>query len=125
MFYTFIWTFCPDLIKQGYVYAGVPPLYRVTENKDTYVYLKDDKELEDYRNFHQGKKLVLTRMKGLGEMSAEETQLLVDPNQRIINQVSVEDAMAADRLFEDLMGDSVVPRKLFIKNHSSEAKYQI
>ena len=64
LFYTFIWTFCPDLIKQGYVYAGVPPLYRVTENKDTYVYLKDDKELEDYRNSHQGKKLVLTRMKG-------------------------------------------------------------
>ena len=83
--------------------------------------MKDDKELEEYRNSHQGKKLVLTRMKGLGEMSAEETQLLVDPNQRIINQVSVEDAMAADRLFEDLMGSSVTPRKQFIKEHSKEA----
>ena len=103
----------------------MPPLYRVTENKDTYIYLKDDAALEEYRNAHPGKKLTLTRMKGLGEMSAEETRLLVDPAQRIINQVTVEDAISADRLFEDLMGDSVIPRKLFIKEHSAEATYQI
>ena len=125
MFYTFIWTFCPELISQGYVYAGVPPLYRVTENKDTYVYLKDDAELEAYRESHPGKKLTLTRMKGLGEMDKEETTILIDPEKRIINQVTVEDAKAADRLFDDLMGDAVTPRKLFIKEHSAEATYQI
>ena len=125
LFYTFIWTFCPQLIEDGYVYAGVPPLYRVTENKDTYVYLKDDAELEAYRKKHPGKKLVLTRMKGLGEMDEVETKILVDPAQRIINQVTVEDAKAADRLFDDLMGDAVVPRKKFIKDHSDEAKYHI
>ena len=125
LFYTFIWTFCPQLIEDGYVYAGVPPLYRVTENKDTYVYLKDDAELEAYRNKHPGKKLALTRMKGLGEMDEIETKILVDPAQRIINQVTVEDAKAADRLFDDLMGDAVVPRKKFIKDHSDEAKYHI
>lgn len=125
LFYTFIWTFCPQLIEDGYVYAGVPPLYRVTENKDTYVYLKDDAELEEYRKKHPGKKLVLTRMKGLGEMDEVETKILVDPSQRIINQVTVEDAKAADRLFDDLMGDAVVPRKKFIKDHSDEAKYHI
>ena len=125
LFYTFIWTFCPELISQGYVYAGVPPLYRVTENKDTYVYLKDDAELETYREAHPGKKLTLTRMKGLGEMDKEETTILIDPEKRIINQVTVEDAKAADRLFDDLMGDAVTPRKLFIKEHSAEATYQI
>ena len=125
LFYTFIWTFCPQLIEDGYVYAGVPPLYRITENKDTYVYLKDDAELEAYRKKHPGKKLALTRMKGLGEMDEVETKILVDPAQRIINQVTVEDAKAADRLFDDLMGDAVVPRKKFIKDHSDEAKYHI
>lgn len=125
LFYTFIWTFCPQLIEDGYVYAGVPPLYRITENKDTYVYLKDDAELEEYRKKHPGKKLALTRMKGLGEMDEIETKILVDPTQRIINRVSVEDAKAADRLFDDLMGDAVVPRKKFIKDHSDEAKYHI
>lgn len=125
LFYTFIWTFCPQLIEDGYVYAGVPPLYRITENKDTYVYLKDDAELEEYRKKHPGKKLALTRMKGLGEMDEIETKILVDPAQRIINRVTVEDAKAADRLFDDLMGDAVVPRKKFIKDHSDEAKYHI
>ena len=125
LFYTFIWTFCPQLIEDGYVYAGVPPLYRITENKDTYVYLKDDAELEEYRKKHPGKKLALTRMKGLGEMDEIETKILVDPTQRIINRVTVEDAKAADKLFDDLMGDAVVPRKKFIKDHSDEAKYHI
>ena len=125
LFYTFIWTFCPQLIEDGYVYAGVPPLYRITENKDTYVYLKDDAELEEYRKKHPGKKLALTRMKGLGEMDEIETKILVDPTQRIINRVTVEDAKAADKLFDDLIGDAVVPRKKFIKDHSDEAKYHI
>lgn len=125
LFYTFIWTFCPQLIEDGYVYAGVPPLYRITENKDTYVYLKDDAELEEYRKKHPGKKLALTRMKGLGEMDEIETKILVDPAQRIINRVTVEDAKAADKLFDDLMGDAVIPRKKFIKDHSDEAKYHI
>ena len=125
LFYTFIWTFCPELIEQGYVYAGIPPLYRVTETKDKYVYLKDDKALEEYRAAHPGKKLTLTRMKGLGEMDKDETLILVDPEQRIINQVLVEDAKKADKLFDDLMGTSVTPRKEFIQKHSAEAKYEV
>ena len=125
LFYTFIWTFCPELIEQGYVYAGIPPLYRVTETKDKYVYLKDDKALEEYRAAHPGKKLTLTRMKGLGEMDKDETMILVDPEQRIINQVLVEDAKKADKLFDDLMGTSVTPRKEFIQKHSAEAKYEV
>ena len=125
LFYTFIWTFCPDLIKEGYVYAGVPPLYRITETKDKYVYLKDDAALDEYRAKHPGKKLTLTRMKGLGEMDVKETHLLTDPEQRIINQVTVEDAKAADKLFDDLMAETVGPSKAYIKAHSAEATFQI
>lgn len=64
-------------------------------------------------------------MKGLGEMDKAETSILVDPGLRLINQVTVEDAQAADKLFDDLMGEAVLPRKLFIKEHSAEATYQI
>lgn len=125
LFYTFIWTFCPQLIKDGYVYGGVPPLYKITEGKDTYIYLKNDEALEEYRNKHKGKKYQVNRLKGLGELSAEETEILTDPNQRIINQITVSDAKLADLLFDNLMGTEIAPRKNFIKNHSHEAKYDI
>ena len=64
LFYTFIWTFCPQLIIDGYVYAGVPPLYKITEGKDTYIYLKDDAALEEYRNKNSSKKYIVNRLKG-------------------------------------------------------------
>ena len=123
LFYTFIWTFCPQLILDGYVYAGVPPLYKITEGKDTYIYLKDDAELEKYRASHKGKKYLVNRLKGLGEMSPDETSILVDPDQRIIKQVTVEDIAAANKLFDDLMGTQIIPRKRFIQQHSQEATY--
>ena len=123
LFYTFIWTFCPELILDGYVYAGVPPLYKITEGKDTYIYLKNDAELEEYRTSHKGKKYLVNRLKGLGEMSPDETSILVDPDQRIIKQVTVEDIAAANKLFDDLMGTQIIPRKRFIQQHSQEATY--
>ena len=58
-------------------------------------------------------------------MDAEETTILVDPNERIIHQVTVEDVKAADKLFDDLMGTAVTPRKKYIKEHSAEATYDI
>ena len=123
LFYTFIWNFCPQLIKDGYVYAGVPPLYKLTIGKE-YKYIKNDEELERFRAANPGKKFQVNRMKGLGEMSVEETeQTLTDPTQRIIKQITVEDAAAADILFEQLMGTGIVARKEYIKNHSEEAMY--
>lgn len=63
-------------------------------------------------------------MKGLGEMDADETEeTLTDPDQRIIRQVTISDADAAKKLFDDLMGTAIVPRKLYIKEHSEEATY--
>ena len=125
LFYTFIWNFCPDLIKDGYVYAGVPPLYKITlaANKG-YKYLKNDEALAEYQKENKGKKYQVGRMKGLGEMDVEETEeTLTDPNNRIIKQISVEDIAAADKLFNDLMGNAVIPRKRYIKEHSQEATY--
>ena len=58
-------------------------------------------------------------------MDKDETMILIDPEQRIINQVLVEDAKKADKLFDDLMGTSVTPRKEFIQKHSAEAKYEV
>ena len=124
LFYTFIWNFCPQLIEDGYVYAGVPPLYKITEGKDKYIYLKNDEALEEYRKSHAGKKYQVGRMKGLGEMDVEETEkTLTNPDERIIKQISVSDIKAADALFDKLMGTGVIGRKEYIKAHSEEATY--
>ena len=123
LFYTFIWNFCPDLIRKGYVYAGVPPLYKITIGKE-YKYLKNDAELEEFRKKNEGKKYQVGRMKGLGEMSIDETEeTLTDPANRIIKQITVEDDKATDILFEQLMGTGVQSRKQYIKEHSEEATY--
>ena len=121
LFYTFIWNFCPQLIIDGYVYAGVPPLYKITIGKQ-YKYLKNDEELEAFGKANAGRKYTVNRFKGLGEMSEEETEeTLTDPENRIIKQITVEDIKKADQLFEDLMGAGITPRKLYIQEHSAEA----
>lgn len=123
LFYTFIWNFCPQLIQDGYVYAGVPPLYKVTIGKE-YKYIKNDEELEKFKKENSTKKYTINRMKGLGEMSVEETeQTLTDPNERILKQITVEDVSAANVLFEQLMGTGVTARKEYIRLHSQEAVY--
>lgn len=123
LFYTFIWNFCPELIQDGYVYAGVPPLYKVIMGTK-YQYIKNDEALEEWKKEHPGIKYELARMKGLGEMNPDETEeTLTDPNKRIIKQVTVEDARAADILFEQLMGSAAIARKEYIKKHSEEAIY--
>ena len=124
LFYTFIWNFCPQLIIDGHVYAGVPPLYKITEGKDKYIYLKNDEALEQYRETHKGKKYTVGRMKGLGEMNVEETEeTLTNPDERIIKQITVSDVKATDRIFDVLMGTATIPRKEFLRQHSEEATY--
>ena len=123
LFYTFIWNFCPQLIQDGYIYAGVPPLYKVTMAKK-YYYLKDDAALEQFKKDHPGKSITVNRFKGLGELDPDETEeTLIDPENRILKQVTVEDVNAANQLFDDLMGTAVTPRKIYIKQHSQEATY--
>ena len=125
LFYTDMWNVCPDIILQGYVYAGVPPLYKITM-AGKYHYLKNDSALEEFRKKNVGKKYTVNRLKGLGEMDVEETEeTLTNPEKRIIQQITVEDIKAADILFEQLMGTGVAARKQYIKEHSKEATYAI
>lgn len=125
LFYTFIWNFCPQLIQDGYIYAGIPPLYKVTIGKE-YKYLKNDEALEEFKSKNSGRKYQVNRLKGLGEMSVEETEeTLTDPNGRIIKQITVEDISQANKLFEDLMGSNPTPRKVYIKEHSKDSNIQI
>ena len=123
LFYTFIWNFCPQLIIDGYVYAGVPPLYKITIGKE-YKYIKNDEELEKFKAANVGKKFQVNRMKGLGEMDVDETEeTLTSPEGRILKQITVEDVDSANILFEQLMGTGVTSRKEFIRLHSKEATY--
>lgn len=125
LFYTFIWNFCPRLIQEGYVYALVAPLYKVTMGKDTYKYIKDDAALAEFAAANKGKKYQVSRFKGLGEMDEDETEILVNPAQRTLHQVTVTDIKAADVLFDQLMGTGVAPRKKYIQDHSKEAEYGV
>lgn len=125
LFYTFIWNFCPELILEGYVYATVPPLYKVTEGKDTYIYLKDDAALQEYVQTHKGKKYLVARHKGLGEMDVEELEKsLLNAETRVLKQITVADVEKANILFDQLMGSSAVPRKKYIEEHSKEAEVE-
>ena len=123
LFYTFIWNFCPQLFTEGKVYATVPPLYRITEGKDNYIYLQDDQALEEYKKANPNKKYIVSRHKGLGEQDPDELRLtLLDPNTRVLKQITVEDAERAEKMFNDLMGSSAEPRKEYLKIHSNEAQ---
>lgn len=125
LFYTFIWNVCPELLMQGYVYAGRAPLYKITEkNGKSYTYLRDDVELEKYRATHSSEKYDVGRMKGLGEMGVEETEeCLTDPDRRVIDKITVRDAEAASKAFIQMMGASADYRKQFLKAYGKEAMY--
>lgn len=123
LFYTFIWNFCPQLIIDGYIYAGVPPLYKLTIGKE-YKYIKNDEALDEWKKANPNKKFTLNRLKGLGEMSVEETEeTLTDPANRIIKQITAEDIEGTNIMFDQLMGTGVSARKQYIKQHSNEATY--
>lgn len=124
---TFFYRFMPELIYQGKVFRGLPPLYRVSyedsvrkKKQKVSEYLFNDFELEKFRK--TGKKILdLQRYKGLGEM--DDTQLwetTLDPDSRILAQVSISDTVEADEITDVLMGSSVPPRRQFIME---EAKY--
>ena len=124
LFLTFIWKFCPELLDKGYIYAAVPPLYKVTMGTKIQ-YLKDDPALEAFRKTNT-KKFELGRMKGLGEMDPEEmAETVMNPNTRTLKQITMEDAAAVANVFMSLMGESVTPRKKFIEDNAERANIDV
>ncbi|GIV79383.1 MAG: hypothetical protein KatS3mg050_3777 [Litorilinea sp.] len=131
---TFFFRYMEELIDKGHLYIAQPPLYRVTvtrtengKRKRSSEYVYDDKALEQLRQeLGEENVRIDQRYKGLGEMNEEQLwETTMNPENRTLLQVSIEDAAEADRTFDMLMGSSVPPRRRFIQTHANQARLDI
>ena len=112
------WWLCPELVENGHIYVGVPPLFRITDKKNNYIYLKDQAALDDYKNKHQKDVYTISRLKGLGEMSPDElAYCLINPNTRQVVQIESEDFSETDNMLEMAMGNDVKIRRDYLLAH--------
>ena len=118
---TLFYRFFRPIVEAGHVYAAQPPLFRITHGK-TRKYVLDEKEKEDYLSTlpeNVRSRAEIARMKGLGEMDAEElTETTMDIEKRVLRKITVDDCVMADQIFEKLMGDDVEPRRQFIEENA-------
>jgi DNA gyrase subunit B len=122
---TFFYRHMPEVIKRGYLYVALPPLFKVTISRESF-YAYSDGEKDDIIKEKGNGKVSVQRYKGLGEMNPEQLwETTMDPKTRILKQVEIEDAEEADKIFTTLMGKEVAPRKKFIQSHAKLATLDV
>ena len=122
---TFFYRFMPELIQEGHIYVSMPPLYLVSPAKKTEKpqYLYDERALTEYQKKHGTEGYDLKRFKGLGEMNPKELwDTTLNPENRVLKRVEIEDAKLASQVTTMLMGAEVAPRREFIFTHAREAE---
>ena len=126
---TFFFRYMRPLVENGYVYIAQPPLYMVKKGKQfRYCWTEEERReaVAAYTGDEASSSIKIQRYKGLGEMNAEQLwETTMDPDTRILQQVSIDDAREADRVFSMLMGDDVPPRRAFIEANAKYAKVDV